>query len=42
MKTIKIKNLRVSSKLRRTVSGPKFWGEIALQQQMLLHAKNKT
>ena len=47
MKDIKIKSKKsllksVYDKSRRIINESKFWKEIALQQQLILHAKNKT
>ncbi len=47
MKAVKIKKIhslldRARSKAPRAISESKFWGKIALQQQVLIHAKNKT
>lgn len=48
MKEIKVKKNRSSiqksiyGKPRRTISESEFWKKIALQQQVFLHAKNKT
>ena len=47
MKKIRIKKAhslldRMRLESRRAMSESKFWGKIALQQQVLIHAKNKT
>jgi len=51
MKEIKIKKVRTPikalrkstySQSRRAMSEPEFWKRTALQQQVLLHAKNRT
>ena len=47
MKEVRIKKIDASkklvySKLHRPINESKFWIKIALQQQALIHAKNKT